>query len=418
MNIVLEQYILNGNTRDKAEFRLLTSAGKANINDITTTYNGSKITGSFGLDVTSALPKIDVKGTLDTFDSDKFFTTDGKPVQPVTPVSLPAPPPVADAAGFATTATASSAAPVLASHAPQWSRKEFDFHWLELLNVTFHVKFDQYKQGIINAHALDVLGGVDNGRLTIESLTGYIMGAQVAGKAYIVGGKIPSINIAANINSVDAVQLTTFFPVLSGMTGKYNLSLRLDSSGIDMISWISSLEGSIGLGGDNVNIHGFNLAAVIHAVAYVRTVADILNVVRRAFPGGDTMFSSIEGQWTVANGVLKTANSKLTNELADGLMTSQVDLVNWKVQTNISLLLKSLDVAHPPGMIITFSGDLDKPEDRTRYTVAGTICNQQDIAEDASGIWHTTTVIRHFFAGGRDILHSCSGDRPCSRSRG
>jgi hypothetical protein len=43
-------------------------------------------------------------------------------------------------------------------------------------------------------------------------------------------------------------------------------------------------------------------------------------------------------------------------------MTSQVDLVNWKVQTNISLLLKTLDAAHPPGMIITFSGDLDKPE--------------------------------------------------------
>ena len=146
------------------------------------------------------------------------------------------------------------------------------------------------------------------------------------------------------------------------MTGKYNLSLRLDTSGINMLSWISSLEGSVGLGGENVNIHGFNLAGVIHAVAYVRTVADILNVVRRAFPGGDTMFTNIEGQWSMAAGVIKTANSKLTNDQADGILSCQVDLVNWKIETSISLLLKSLDAAHPPGMVITFSGNLDKPD--------------------------------------------------------
>jgi hypothetical protein len=136
----------------------------------------------------------------------------------------------------------------------------------------------------------------------------------------------------------------------------------VNASGVDIHSWISSLQGSVSLAGDNIDIHGFNLAAVIHSVAYVRTVADILNVVRRAFPGGETIFSNIQGQWTIDSGVLKTSNSKLISELADGLLTSQVDLVNWLTQSSISLSLKTLDPTHPPGMVINFNGNLDKPE--------------------------------------------------------
>jgi hypothetical protein len=97
-------------------------------------------------------------------------------------------------------------------------------------------------------------------------------------------------------------------------------------------------------------------------VSYVRTVADILNAVRRAFPGGETVFNNMEGQWSVSGGVLKTSNSKLTSDQADGILSCQVDLVNWLLQANINILLKALDPEHPPGMIITFNGNLNNPE--------------------------------------------------------
>jgi uncharacterized protein involved in outer membrane biogenesis len=349
MNLSIEQFILNGAARDKAELRLMATSGRVLLDDVKTSYNGSNLSGSFMLDVTGPLPKMEIKASADTLDTDKFFASDDKfspsiPATAATPVAVSAQPPADITPG------------------PHWSHQKFDFHWLELLNVTFHFKFDEYKQGILVAHGLDVLGSVENQALNIEALTGYVQGAQVAAKANIMGGAIPSINFAANISSFDPVQLLPFLPVLQGMTGKYNLSLTLDASGIDLYSWVASLEGSIGLGGENVNIHGFNLASVIHSISYVRTVADILNVVRRAFPGGDTMFTTIEGQWTVAGGVLKTSNSKLSNEQADGVLTCQVDLINWLMQSSISLSLKTLDSVHPPSMIITFNGSLDHPE--------------------------------------------------------
>ncbi len=367
VNVALEQYILAGLPREKADLKLQATSGKVVLNDLKTSFNGSQIAGSIGLDVTGSLPRLDLKLTTDVFDMATFFTKDGKPLPedvkpqllPVAPQPQPPqPPPVP-----LQSAPLQASQPVVqASDIPHWSRDQFDFHWMELLNATFHFKFGQYKEGRITAQSLDVQGTVENRALNIDAITGYVLGAQIAAKATITAGKIPSANIAANISSLDPVQIVTFFPLLDGMTGRYNLSLRLDSSGIDMYSWIASLEGTIGLGGNDVNIHGFNLPGVIRSVSYVRTVADILNVVRRAFPGGDTQFSNIEGQWSVAGGVLKTSNTRMTNGQADGVLTSQVDLLNWRMQSSISLALKILDPAHPPGMIITFNGSLAKPE--------------------------------------------------------
>lgn len=232
---------------------------------------------------------------------------------------------------------------------------------MQLLNATFHFTAKQYEQDRIKAQSLDMRGEIENGTLTIDALTSNILGAQVSGKGNIKSGRIPSISVAANVTSLDPVQLLPFLPVLQSMTGKFNMNVKLDANGIDMNAWMSSLEGAVGINGTNVDINGFNLAGIIHSVSYVRTVADILNVVRRAFPGGDTLFSHVEGQWTITSGVLKTSNFKLISEYADGLLTSQIDLINWLMQSSINLSLKGLDPAHPPGMIISFSGSLDAP---------------------------------------------------------
>jgi hypothetical protein len=363
VNLALEQYVLGGMPRDKADLKLEATTGKVTLNDIKTTFNGTHISGNVGIDVTNTLPHLDLKLTMDTFDADTFFTKDGK-LPPGTQPPAPLP-----AAAKNPAAPPSPASPQAAKQdidysglTPHWSHDEFDFHWMEMLTAQFHFKFGQYKQGRINAQTVDVLGSVDNNAFTIEALTGYSMSAQLAAKVNIKAGKIPSVSLAANITSLDPVQILPFFPLLQGMTGRYNVSLRLDTSGIDTYAWVSSLEGTVGLGGDNVNIHGFNLPGVIRAVSYVRTVADILNVVKRAFPGGDTQFSNIEGQWSVAGGVLKTSNTRMTNSEANGILSCQVDLVNWQIQSSINLALKILDPVHPPGMIITFNGGLANPE--------------------------------------------------------
>jgi len=345
MNISMEQFILNDVQRDRLDFKLESTTGKISLDDIKTKYNGTQLSGSVALDVMGSLPRLEIKATADTIDVDTFFagSPGAKPLGAVGPMPLKAQP---------------------ANIAPEdrWSRRQFDFHWLEILTASFHIKIGEFKNGLLNARTLDILGNIDNHTLVIDAMTGSIMNAQVALKGNIIGGRIPSINLLANITSLDTNEVVSIFPVLQGMTGKYNLSLKLDASGIDLYSWISSLEGSVGVGGHDIYVHGFNLPGVIRSVSYVRTVADILNVVKRAFPGGDTLFSSVEGQWTVASGIFKTSNTRLANDQAVAVLSSQVDFVNWRTQSTISFALRSLDPVRPPGMVISLIGNLDKPD--------------------------------------------------------
>jgi AsmA protein len=248
------------------------------------------------------------------------------------------------------------------STSDRWSHKEIDFHWLELFNAVYHLKIGRFKDGLVQAGNVDLQGTIQDRNLNIDAVTAFIFGAEVAGKATITGGKIPGVNMAANIVSLDIEQIVPFIPVLRGIVGKYNLSIRLDTSGINMASWVTNLEGTLGVGGRDVVVNGFNLPGVIRVVTYVRTVADILNVIKRAWPGGDTAFSSLEGQWNISAGVMKTANARLRNDQADVTLAGEVDLVNWKTQDQMVFSLKALDFAHPPTMTLEFIGDLDKPE--------------------------------------------------------
>ena len=73
MTVVLQQFFMNGNVRDRADFNFMASSGKLALNNVKTQYNGSNIIGNFLLDVTNPLPKLDIKAALDKFDIDTFF---------------------------------------------------------------------------------------------------------------------------------------------------------------------------------------------------------------------------------------------------------------------------------------------------------------------------------------------------------
>jgi hypothetical protein len=129
-----------------------------------------------------------------------------------------------------------------------------------------------------------------------------------------------------------------------------------------MASWISNLSGSLSVSGRDIEVKEFNLPAIIRAVAYVRTVADILNVVKRAFPSGNTVFPRLDGQWAINKGVVETANAKIYSSQADGLILSSFDLLNWTTKNSFIFDLKSLNVTPSPNIIVNIYGDGNSPK--------------------------------------------------------
>jgi uncharacterized protein involved in outer membrane biogenesis len=334
VNALLDHYVLNNKMQEAAEFKLNVTNGKLALNDIKTSYEGSKLSGSFGINLSQALPHFDIDIITDTLDMNTFF-------DPNVFINLMPSPTTPD---------------------ERWSHKEFNFYVLDTLTANYHFKCDHLKNGAFTADTFDVAGSLNNRTLNVDSFSALMFDARVAAKATIRGGKIPAVNLAVDMFSLPSDRINALIPALQGMIGKYNISTRLATSGIDMYSWVANLEGTFGFSGSNVMVHGFNLSGIVHAVAYVRTVADILDVVKRAFPGGDTLFSSVQGQCGLAGGSLKIPNAKLVNDDADGIFTGEVDLINWKIKGKTIFTLKSLTKENPPLLSVIFSGDFDAPE--------------------------------------------------------
>jgi len=334
LNASLEKYVLGGKPYDKSEFKLNSTRGKIAFDYLNAAYNGTQLTGKASLSVMESPPRADIDFTADTVDLPLFL---GRPVSQEQDKELQ-------------------------PSEQHWSHAGFDFHGLELVNGAYHLHTGHFKNGLLQADNVDVKGSIESGTLKVDALTAETMGAQVSGKVTLVGARIPMLTVIGEVLNLDAEQLSAALPSLKGMVGRYNLDVHLDTSGIDTFSWASSLEGAVGVAARDIVVHDFDLPGIIQALTYVRTTADILDAVRHAFPGGQTVFSSAGGQWEVRGGVLRTANMKMANARSMGLYSGEVDIVNWKTHGQITFDLKSLDSAHPPSIALSIAGGLGAPQ--------------------------------------------------------
>jgi uncharacterized protein involved in outer membrane biogenesis len=334
LNTSLEQTVLQGKLRDRVELKLEASKNNLVLKNLKTTFNGTQLSGDIGINVSQDAPKFNLDLTADTLDVNSFF-------------------------GIAPAAVAPEQTQ---TNKERWTHEQFDFHWLGMVNSDFHFKTGNLKYGTFEAQDAEIKGNVKEHTLTVDSLSGTTMGASIAAKSVITGGKIPTVSVAASLRNVNMEQMIYIFPGLQGITGNYNMTMNLSTNGTDTLSWISNLSGMIALGGRDITIHGFNMLGIISAINYVRTVADILDVVKRAWPGGNTLFSTLQGELVATNGVLKPSNLKLLSPYSDGMVDGQFDLVNWRTQSSITFLIKSLDPVHPPKMVVSYAGDMDAPD--------------------------------------------------------
>ena len=334
INTLLTNYILNHNSHPRAELKFSASKGKIALSDVKTIYNGTNISGSGSVDVNQELPKLAIDVTMDKFDSNNFF---GKKTDN------------AD----------------LKDKNERWSRDSFDFSWLDLLNADYKFNIADFKYNKFAAQNLDLSGKISERKLSVNHLSANIFGAKLEGTEgaaiNIKGGTIPSINVNGSISSLVTKNISNLLPIFKNMSGAYNFNFRLSSNGINWDSWISNLVGVVAIGGSNIEVTGFNLPAIIRSVGYVRNVADIIDVVKRAISGGNTIFSNVEGEFSVSQGIMATSNTKILNEQSDGLLTAKIDLPKWQTDSRVNFILKDLDRETPPTITLRIIGDIDNP---------------------------------------------------------
>ena len=336
INALLTNYVLGHNAHQKAELKFFASKGKIGLDDVKTIYNGTDLSGSASVDVNPELPKLLLDVKMDKFDSDNFFSLNP-----------------------------TAKTPKVANDNERWSKDSFDFSWLNLLEADYKFNIGDFKYKKFTARNLDLSGKIFDRKIDITHLFANIFGARFEGTEgaalNIKGGAIPAININGSIFSLSTNNISYLLPVFKNMSGAYNFNFRLSSNGINWDSWIGNLVGTIAIGGSNIEVTGFNLPEIIRSISYVRNVADILDVVKRAISGGSTMFSNVEGEFSVSRGILATSNTKILNEQSYGLLTAKIDLPKWQTDTHMNFVLKDLDRDNPPTITVRVIGNIDAP---------------------------------------------------------
>lgn len=337
VRVSAEQFTLHGKPQEKGKIRASVTKNKLMLTELEIVYDGTQFGGKASLDVSGKLPYADIDLSMDTID-------------------------LTSQAGQKSWVFDASADGTAQKGKRSWSRQGISFSWMDFLNANMHFRIGHIRNGEFEATSLDIKAAIEDRTLTLPAVAGSLLGAQFTGKGFIKNGKIPSLSLTGDLINLDVNHLTGFMPALAGLSGRVNSQMRLNTSGIDVYTWLYNMQGTILLSSRDATIDGFNLPGIVNAVGYVRTVADILDAVKRAFPGGSTVFNVMDGEISMGNGVMKIPTSSLRNDLAEGEFVGQVDLMNWKMVGKLSLAITYLDRVTPPKMAISYRGNLDEIE--------------------------------------------------------
>ncbi len=366
IKLVLSKCIFNKENRERADVELLISPSKFNLAKLAMLYNKTKF--EFGLTVENIknqpLPKYGI-----SLVADQLTVAQAPAARNAVESSLPAAPATSSIEIISDNSSSSDGADnqLSSAHIPviftgEWSKKEFDVSWLDDIDFAFDIRVGklQYASWLLNNFSAK--GKAENRALTLDAVRANIWGADMAAKVILSGGKLPILSAAFSLDKIAIEQLLQVTPLFSNLSGKFNVSGSVSSSGISPYFMASNLSGKVGVAGRDVKIEGFNLRGIVRSVSAVRSVADILNVVRNAFPGGDTMVDTVQGNFTINKGKAETIGVVLTTNESKGTVKSVLDLVKWKMDTEIAFDLATLDTQRPPKLRILFNGDLESPK--------------------------------------------------------
>ena len=107
-------------------------------------------------------------------------------------------------------------------------------------------------------------------------------------------------------------------------------------------------------------VKGFDLTAVSDRLKNLRRATDFLRLFDTAMGGGETRFSTVDGSFRIAKGVLRTDDLRLVAKAGEGRATGFADLPRWRMDFTAEFRLTEHPAAPPFGM--RAYGPLDDPK--------------------------------------------------------
>lgn len=334
LKINVEQFTFLDRKGDKASMRIYARAGELGIHNIRFAYPNDTLEGSFAVDAKAERPFFTLTLNTAQLNTDYFRTQ---------PEGLPS----AEAKGNT-----------------RWPETLIDLSWLRGLGASLEVGVKAFTHRGVMLPDVKLKAKIDNEQITLQECSFGCWQGSCNVRGSIYGGAVPGMGISFTTYNTELKDMMQTLAERSNVSGKMSVSGTLAASGVNVLSWVSQLEGNMTLAGRGVNVQGLSLQGVINAVGNSRTAADVLTNVNLAIANGNTVMNA-DGVVNINKGVVRTPGITLKASTITGNLTGGVNLVPWTMELSTLFQFPMMRTETIPTLAVQLAGSVDAPKLQT-----------------------------------------------------
>ena len=267
-------------------------------------------------------------------------------------------------------AKASSGSVAQPSGVQRWSKEAIDTSAFHTVNLDLNISAKAINYGAWPLNDPKMTLKLKNGVLSITDLSANIFGGQISATSNVqVAHEVRAPLYFENTSTFSNVDLGKLSKALIGtqlvnISGIGSLDLSLKSSGVSPAALIYDLSGQGKVEGSDILLKGIDVSRFVRALSDETRPGDtLLGVWKGSTKGGQTKFDTLDGAFTIQNGVVNISSMTLDGQTAKIETIGQIDLPRWTLSTKHPMSVKSTDSegAQIPPFEISFNGSLDNP---------------------------------------------------------
>lgn len=269
-------------------------------------------TGSAGVDLTGARPKVVAALILPTLDLTPFMST-GEQAQQSQPAS------------------------------EGWSKDKLDLAGLKAVDADLDLNVGELTIDKITLRDADFTANLRNGVLTtdITRLTAF-GGAWAGAFGLDASGATPKITMALDGSSIAMNEMLSTFAGVRAISGEGALKLNASAEGDSLDAIVRALDGSISTNLANGAMRGFDAAKLVRSASDIRAAIAGGDFGLAVSPSAQTEFANFESVLTIENGVANVDVLNLLNPVLALDGSGKIDLGGQSLDLSI---LTSIDKA-------------------------------------------------------------------------
>ncbi|MDP6346116.1 MAG: AsmA-like C-terminal region-containing protein, partial [Alphaproteobacteria bacterium] len=241
----------------------------------------------------------------------------------------------------------------------RWSRQPIDLSPLQSLDADIRLAAKQlmFQKYPFMAPRLHLL--VDDGLLTIKELSGRLFDGQVGLAATVRSRPLPALGLSVRLTGADINKAMRTALEMDQVTGKLDFTGQFQSRGGNQWDLVNALQGEATVKAVDGVVRGFDMKNFSARLGRLNKAPDFLDLVQRAFSGGQTSYSSAQGVWKIRDGVATTKDMRAQLDASEAILKGNVHLPDWSLDLRGVLRLTEHDNA--PDLGVHLFGPLDQP---------------------------------------------------------